>query len=213
MVEEKIRLADEDTLVLLGDYIDRGWGSKQVLDYIMKLAKKSSTVIPLMGNHEFMLLNSMDNPDAFRLWQLNGSAATLLSFGVPEKRLDYASSVSHIPMEYIEFLRGLKYVHATHDCLFVHAGIDPDVPDPMDDPGTMLWTRKENYDEKLMKGKKVIHGHTPVSLDVIGRRIKDPGEKILNLDAGCVYQRFSGYGNLAALDLDAMELYSVPCCD
>ena len=86
LVTEKLRLTKEDTLFLLGDYIDRGPDSKSVLDFIIELQRESYTVKPIMGNHEYMLLQSLDNETEFFNWMKNGSAQTLMSFGVPEEK-------------------------------------------------------------------------------------------------------------------------------
>jgi serine/threonine protein phosphatase 1 len=207
MVMEKIRLTKDDTLFLLGDYIDRGPDSKSVLDFIMELQRESYTIRPIMGNHEYMLLKSLDEESEFITWKKNGSTQTLLSFGIPEEKLDDPASVRQIPGAYINFLSGLSFFEETDDFYFVHAGLGKGVENPKDDLETLFWSRKEHYNRSILKGRILIHGHTPVSKVSIQDRIFDDEGKILNLDGGCVYPHVEGFGNLVGLDLDSFQLF------
>ena len=208
LVEEVLQLGPADTLFLLGDTIDRGPGSKAVIDYIMELSV-SLTVRPVMGNHEFMMLRSLEDEDFFRRWIQNGCAETLISFGVDPSRINERDSVYQIPRAYFGFFRDWPLYEETDDFLFVHAGLDAFSKDPLGDLQSLLWTRKEDTPEDILKGRKLIHGHTPVALSQIQERLRDPEAKVLNLDGGCVYNKYRGLGNLVALDLDQMKLHSV----
>lgn len=77
---EEINFSKEDTLYLLGDYIDRGPDSKGVIDHIWKLQKEGYTVHCLRGNHEQMLLNEISSPNNY----FDGESETLRSFGVKQ---------------------------------------------------------------------------------------------------------------------------------
>lgn len=206
MVTEKIKLTKDDTLFLLGDYIDRGPDSKAVLDFIMELQNGSFTVKPIMGNHEYMLLQSLNDEEEFANWMKNGSAQTLMSFGVPEEKTGDPVSVHLIPELYIDFLCGLSFFEETDDFYFVHAGLGREIENPKDDLETLFWSRKEYYNKKILRNRILIHGHTPVSMISIQDRIFDGEGKILNLDGGCVYPHISGFGNLAGMNLDSFEL-------
>jgi serine/threonine protein phosphatase 1 len=208
LVEEVLQLGPTDTLFLLGDTIDRGPGSKAVIDYIMELSG-SLTLRPVMGNHEFMMLRSLEDEDFFRRWLLNGRAETLISFGIEPYKIYDQYSVSLIPEAYFDFFRGWPLYEETDDFFFVHAGLDSFSKDPLSDVQTLLLTRSEVAPEAILKGRKLIHGHTPVVLSLIRDRLRDPEAKVLNLDGGCVYNRYPGLGNLVALDLDQMKLHSV----
>jgi len=208
LVEEVLHLGPTDTLFLLGDTIDRGPGSKAVIDYLMELSV-SLTVRPVMGNHEFMMLRSLEDEDFFRRWILNGCAETLISFGVDPSRVNDRGCVSLIPGAYFDFFREWPLYEETDDFLFVHAGLDAFNKDPLGDLQSLLWTRNEDAPQDILKGRKLIHGHTPVALSIIRDRLKDPGTKVLNLDGGCVYNKYPGLGILVALDLDQMKLHSV----
>ena len=207
MVREKIRLKKDDTLFLLGDYIDRGPDSKAVLDFIMELKNESYNVKPIMGNHEYMLLKSLDDEEEFANWMKNGSAQTLMSFGVPGEKVSVPDSIRRIPDLYIDFLGGLNFYEETDDFYFVHAGLARGMENPKDDLETLFWSRKEYYNKTILRNRILIHGHTPVSMISIQDRIFDGEGKILNLDGGCVYSHISGFGNLVGMNLDSFELF------
>jgi serine/threonine protein phosphatase 1 len=209
MVEEKLQLRPDDTLILLGDYIDRGPGSRRVIDHIMHLEATGYNIVPLMGNHEFMMVRAMNSTEYFRLWHVNGSAATLHNFGVPLAESEDPSAVKAIPIGYIDYLKELKPCLITEDYFFVHAGVGNYSADPAEDLNTLLFTRDETYFPEKMAGRTVVHGHTPLSLEEIIRRVKDPACKVLNIDGGCVYSHRPGLGNLVALDLDSREIFSL----
>ena len=76
LVNNKIQLKKSDKLILLGDYIDRGDKSKEVVEYIIDLQKKGFNILPLMGNHEAMLLDAYDNEKNTLKWIQNGGSET-----------------------------------------------------------------------------------------------------------------------------------------
>jgi serine/threonine protein phosphatase 1 len=207
LVEEELHMKPGDTLFLLGDTIDRGTGSKEVIDYIRELAA-IMTVKPIMGNHEYMMLRSLEDEDYFHIWTLNGCAKTLISFGVSRFMANKRESVFQIPNEYIDFIQTWPLYEETEDFIFVHAGLDPHAKDPLSDIHSLLYRREEDYPEDIVGERRLIHGHTPVPLSSIIERLKTPGVKVLNLDGGCVYTNYPGLGVLVALDLDQMTLYS-----
>jgi serine/threonine protein phosphatase 1 len=208
LVEEDLHLKSNDTLFLLGDTIDRGTGSKAVIDYIRELSGNIN-VRPIIGNHEYMMLGSLKEEDFFYRWTLNGCAQTLLSFGADRSMVNNRSSVFQIPKSYFEFIKTWPLYEETEDFLFVHAGLDIYSKDPLANVESMLWTRNEDISDEILKGRKLIHGHTPVSLFSIQERLRDPETKVINLDGGCVYKNYPGLGYLVALDLDLMELHFV----
>jgi serine/threonine protein phosphatase 1 len=213
LVEDQLQPTGKDTLFFLGDYIDRGPDSKAVLDYLVQLQGSGITAITLMGNHEFMLLESLENDEYFELWKLNGSDATLQSFGIEPEIMDTRQCMRKIPPEYINFLKGLSYYAETEGFFIVHAGLGKRGDKPLEDTDTLFWTRAETYNREILKGRKLVHGHTPMSLESIKDRIYDPEERFINLDGGCVYSRTTGLGNLAGLELDSMTLFVQPNID
>ena len=206
IIEKKLRLRKEDYLYLLGDYIDRGPDSKGVLDYIMELLSSGYHLFPLMGNHEFMMIRSYSDREYYRLWVCNGCEATLRSFGIDPGKYPEGEAVKFIPEKYHEFVSRLPYYIATDDYFLVHAGTGMK-KNPAGDAETLLWTRDENYNSGYLKGKRVIHGHTPVMAEEIKHRLSDPEEMIYNLDGGCVYKSRPHLGKLVAMDLNSKKLF------
>lgn len=196
LLTDVIRLEKRDELYLLGDYIDRGPRSKEVLDIIMKLKEEGYAVRPLRGNHEEMLLGASGDWSLFRLWVMNGGNATLDSFG--------AKSSTDIPAPYRRFIEALPYVIVLDDYVLVHASLNFQNPDPLADTMTMLWSRSTDIRKDLIGGRKVIGGHTPQKLDAIRKTLTT--DRIM-LDNGCVYTERKGMGRLVALELNSMTLY------
>ncbi len=175
---------DPERITFLGDYIDRGPHSRQVVDRIMELDVPASV---LMGNHELMLLSAYeDSPSVFNpmeLWYRNGGEATLQSFGFS----GFFSFQSLMEEHYLDFFRNLRMsdvaeVGAGKRILATHAGISPAIPvadqlllkdfqdlqqymtdRQLDMEDSFLWARESFFTgpEKLWKGYMVVHGHTP----------------------------------------------------
>ncbi len=196
MLEHGIHLERSDDLYLLGDMIDRGPRSNEVLDTIIRLRSEGYGVHPLRGNHEEMLLQSCHERTYFRLWMVNGGRATLDSFGVEDG--------CDIPRLYRQFLAELPYFIELADFVLVHGSLNFQVRDPFADTETMLWGRDATVNTNLIAGRRLISGHTPQGYDEIARSLTT--DRIL-LDNGCVYKGETGLGNLAALELNSMTLY------
>jgi serine/threonine protein phosphatase 1 len=200
LVEKVIGLSKSDKLFLLGDYIDRGPDSKEVLDYIRMMSENGYQVFPIKGNHEEMLIRAYESERFLDLWLLNGGGNTLESF--------HASSIDDIPPEYISFLKSLPYYYTSDHFIMVHAGINFDIRNPMEDTESMMWLRNFEVDLKKTGGRGVIHGHTPVSLIRIQESILNFGVKHkINIDNGCVFGQNDFYGNLCALQLENLKIY------
>ncbi|HEY4788168.1 MAG TPA: metallophosphoesterase family protein [Bacteroidales bacterium] len=199
LIEHKIGLTKNDRLVLLGDYIDRGKQSKEVVDFIIDLQQKGFDIVPLMGNHEAMLLVVLENENYLPLWIQNGGNETLLCFGL--------HSLKNLDPKYVAFFKGLRLFYSYHNLLFVHAGFNDACDNPFEDEYQMLWTRNEVYTHPLLKGKTIIHGHTPITIAQCQQLIA-LRKQIINIDTGCVYP-YKGYGCLTALEPDSYTLFSV----
>jgi serine/threonine protein phosphatase 1 len=195
-----INLRKSDRLILLGDYIDRGEKSKEVIDFIIDLVMKGFDITPLMGNHETMLIDSYKNPEMLPLWYMNSGISTLNSFEVRDIR--------DIDKQYIEFLSNLRYFETSGSFIFVHAGFNDFVPDPFSDINGMIWESRMQYDNPVFKGKTIIHGHRPKTIEYVKRQISEKSN-VIPIDTGCVYENEHGYGNLSALELNTMSLIFV----
>jgi len=195
---EELRVSRQDEIYCVGDYIDRGSGSKSVIDLILELRAHGYTIHTLRGNHEQLLLDSVKGEQHFRNWMMNGGNTTLQSF--------YASSVNGLDPVYLDFFKNTQYFIETDTCIFVHAGLNFSLPDPFLDTQAMLWIRGFSYDREKLHGKILIHGHTPVPLSFI---LSQVNSDVINIDAGCVYNYREGFGNLVALDVNERKIISV----
>lgn len=180
-----------DTLITLGDYIDRGPDSRGVIDTLLRLVNDCQ-LIPLFGNHEEMLLAAMKGKSALRKWLTCGGVETLQSYGW--RKGTYKSALADwIPIEHQRFLTACRSYHETETHIFVHAGLEPDLPLEDQPEAVMRWrvtdamTATRHY-----SGKTVIVGHTPQK----SGEILDLGF-LINLDTDCVR---GGY--LTALDIE-----------
>jgi serine/threonine protein phosphatase 1 len=200
LIEHKIEIEKSDRLVFLGDYIDRGNQSREVIDYIIELQKKDFDIITLIGNHESMLLNALDNDEFLSEWIYNGGSATLMSFGI--------NSLRQLDQLYIDFFKGLQFYYPINNFLFVHAGFNDKISNPFEDKYHMIWSRREEYVNPVLRDKIIIHGHTPVTELSCKQDIQN-NNQVINIDTGCVYADIEGYGRLSAFELYSGELISV----
>ena len=200
LVEHKIMIRKSDKLVFLGDYIDRGNQSRKVIDYIIGLKDKDFDITTLIGNHESMLLEALLNEDFLPEWIRNGGSATLKSFGI--------KSIKQLGQSYIAFFKALQYYCLIDNFLFVHAGFNDNISNPLEDKYHMIWSRREEYTNPVLKNKIIIHGHTPVPEQICRQEIQDKN-RVINIDTGCVYGDIEGYGRLSAYNPYSGELLSV----
>lgn len=199
LVEQNMKLTTEDELYLLGDYVDRGPDSKGVIDYIFELRSSGFSVYCIKGNHEELMLQSEKSANDRQRWLINGGRETLKSFGV--------DSISEIDEKYIQFLESLDYYLEIDNFLLVHGGFNFKVEDPFKDFQSMMWIRYFEVDDKILKGRIILHGHTPMELEEIRWQNSSQGAKTLCLDAGCVYNKRWGMGHLCGVELKSRELY------
>jgi len=133
---------NRDTLVFVGDYIDRGPDSKGVLDFILELKKDLKNVVCLRGNHEEMFLDFTLEHKNGPLFLLNGGRDTLSSYGL--KKSGDGMAVN-LPDRHLQFLQTLPLYFETADFLFVHAGLRPGLSLEQQDPHDLLWIRHEFF--------------------------------------------------------------------
>lgn len=201
---EQSSFSSQDTLYLLGDYVDRGPDSRGVIDQIIALLEGGYDVRPLKGNHEALMLNAYHQPEhgMAQWWSDAWAAETMRSFG--------ASILHGIPDRYWNFLDSLQRVIEAEDFIFVHGSLDPSKADPVveTDPYTMLWGDSWHIDG--IKGKTLVSGHVICPLHVIYSSI--PTRHIL-LDNGCYHTDSEHCGNLVMLNLNTKELIHQPLID
>jgi len=157
-------------LVYLGDYVDRGPASKEVVDILLDEPLDGFERHFLKGNHEAFLLDFLDDVEAGPGWLFNGGISTLRSYGVTVDQ-DFAMTVpaladlqerfaAALPDAHRAFYEGLERSHVEGDYLFVHAGIRPGVPLADQEEEDLLWIRDEFLASPADHGKVVVHGHT-----------------------------------------------------
>ncbi|GAL01159.1 serine/threonine protein phosphatase [Nonlabens ulvanivorans] len=180
-----VRLKKTDRLIILGDMIDRGSESKEVLDTIFLLLENNFEVISILGNHEDLLLKSLDDFNTEISWLKNGGIKTLESFSTTE--------ISRIPDKYIDYLASLKSHFILDDFIFVHAGINMLAEQPLNDRDALLWLRdwEKYYDSNWLKSRMVIHGHTPISMDCIMEQF-EKSSKVICIDNGSFMDKKGG---------------------
>lgn len=165
----------QDRLVFLGDYIDRGPDSFEVVEHLIALGRRQPDVVFLKGNHEAMLLEYLDGRD--RLTYLyNGGRQTLESY------LRHASTAagSPVPHEHRRFFDSLRLFYETEDYLFVHAGMRHGLPLERQRAEDLLWIREEFLSERRSFGKRVVFGHTPFEEPLVE-------DNKIGIDTGAVY--------------------------
>jgi len=206
MVEDLLRLEPDDTLFLLGDFIDRGPDSKGVLDYLLQLIRdRAYDIRPLMGNHEELCLKAAGGDSFARsIWYDNGGWGTLKGFGVDRPE--------DIPKIYLDFMAAMPPVLVEPDYVFVHAGLDFTTIDPIRDSSSqvMLWSRSERVQPKNISGRTLLCGHTKTPFFAIRESL---ARTVICLDNGCYDKGHIGYGSLVALNLDTRELLVKENCD
>lgn len=158
--------------VFLGDYIDRGPHSREVLDLLIA-RERAGRAVCLLGNHEDMLLKALENPQLMPDWLATGGRETLISYGVapsPVKSVFalHAELAEALPDEHRAFLRRLSPSFELGDYFFAHAGIDPDFPFDQQRTEDLLWIRNRFLDHRGPLSKVVVHGHTPATRPEIG---------------------------------------------
>lgn len=180
---QEIRPTSRDELIFLGDYIDRGPDSRDVIEQVIRLQMRSH-VVPLRGNHELMLLSvAMCNSDP-EVWIRCGGHATIASYG---------GAISKIPERHLSFMLSLKSHYETDSEIFVHAMYDPLKSIVLQDDALTYWTHlPDPLPPPHESGKRVYLGHTP-----------QPGGEVLALPhLVCLDTYCFGGGFLTAMNLD-----------
>ena len=189
----------ESEIVLLGDLVDRGPDSANVIELAHKWTEMRRVHV-LCGNHEEMFLNSFDDTDTLRHFLRHGGRETLLSYGMDRKSFAKAS-LSEIqkmleeivPKKHRDFIAGFEDMVQLGDYLFVHAGIEPEVPLAEQKQRTMRWIREPFLSYEKSHGLVVVHGHT------ITDEVVDAGNRI-GIDTGAYAS-----GRLTALVLEGKK--------
>lgn len=206
LITEKVRPTSSDTLIFLGDLIDRGPKSKDVLDFIFNLENTKNNVIRILGNHEEYLIKTWERRQKKHLFADNvekqwfnvGAAATLRSFDT--------KNVRDIPACYITKIKEARKLFITNDFVFVHAGLDFTQDDPLLAEDMMTTIRDFSVQREKIGGRRVIHGHMPVNLELIRLSIDNQNFGFIDIDNGVNFDK-DGFGNLVAYDTTNNEIF------
>jgi serine/threonine protein phosphatase 1 len=187
-------------LVFLGDYVDRGFQSRQVIDLILSERLTRFEVQCIKGNHEAAMLTFLRDPQFGPRWASYGGRETLVSYGVRPPRnvtkLDeweaaHQEFVRVLPAAHETFLQRLPTSLRVGPYGFVHAGVKPGVPFEDQTEADLLWIREEFLRSSQPNDLVIVHGHTPVD-----RPHRD--DRRINVDTGAYFS-----GRLTAVRLEA----------
>lgn len=209
-LERLVPLGRGETLVTLGDYVDRGPQSREVLDWLIGYRSRGGQLVSLLGNHELMMLRARRGVLARNRWLANGGLETLRSYasaGAPPdsqiqedqgqiSRSLRAFSLEEIPEAHWSFLASCAPYHETDSHLFVHANLDPDQPMAEQTEENLFWQRLGNP-KPHVSGKHMICGHTPQS----------DGEPRALPHATCIDTMAYAGGWLTALDVETGQCW------
>lgn len=206
-VDELRRLVDGlslvagDRVVFLGDYIDRGPASKEVVSFLISLQKKLTRVdfVFLKGNHEDMMLSYLGLDGAHGdMFIVNGGKATLLSYGLTEGKFTAPDALQAMPAEHLQFYKDLQRSYLMDSFLCVHAGIDPQKSLADQSNEDFFWIRSKFIYNSHNLPYTILFGHTPQQKVLYNLPYK------VGLDTGLVY------GNmLTCLELDEKVLFQI----
>jgi serine/threonine protein phosphatase 1 len=189
IVADASRLPGRKLIVMLGDFIDRGPSSARVISRLMAPPPPNFDRVCLTGNHELAMLSYIDDDISLSQWFAMGADVTLHSYGLDaahlarqypsQKKLDEFIR-SSLPASHVTFMRELPILLDTPNALFVHAGIDPEVPIAEQVDEDLVFIRSRFLDSVQPLPKLVVHGHTPI------KEVKARGLR-LNLDTGAFH--------------------------
>jgi serine/threonine protein phosphatase 1 len=191
----------ETHVIMLGDLIDRGPQSREVIDFFLHKRPDFARFHFIMGNHEEMLLRVADDPNGRGLdnFLRCGGREMLESYDVPQRMLDLpdhypvGALIDYIPTEHLAFLWAGHHGMQFGDYLFVHAGIRPGIPVDEQSASDLRWIRKEFLSSEEDHGLTVVHGHTIT-------REPDVRKNRIGIDTGAYRS-----GVLTALGLEGTE--------
>lgn len=180
--------ARECVEIYLGDYIDRGPQSREVIEWLISAKPVAERRICLMGNHEDMFLGALADPGTMPHWLANGGAETILSYKPMPRRIlagmnlrqVHAEIVRTLPESHRRFLGSLLRIAEFGGYVFVHAGLRPGRAPDDQDAEDLVWIREPFLSSAYDFGRIVVHGHTP------GETPQIEANRI-NIDTGAVF--------------------------
>ena len=185
---DAIQPAKSDRIITLGDYVDRGPGTPQVVDRLLKL-RNECQFVPLMGNHEIMLISALEDVTHLKFWLGSGGQRTVDAYG---------GDVHEIPDAHLEFLNNCLPYFEGDDFFCVHANYTPTLPLDKQPDYALYWEHLDTFfPSPHISGKTAVVGHTPQRHGQILQT-----EHLICLDTYCY-----GGGRLSAIELTSGALW------
>lgn len=176
-IREDAAIHGERALVVtLGDYVDRGRRSRDVIEHLCRSGDEGFSRVTLCGNHEEAFRRLLEDPGTFPGWLRFAGPETLSSYGVDAAYLMRHGGVAAldralrdaIPVDHRKFLQEMPSMLTVGDIVFVHAGLRPGVPLPEQRDSDLLWMREPFLTRGPELPLLVVHGHTPVQRPFFG---------------------------------------------
>lgn len=136
-------------IVTIGDYVDKGAHSREVIERL-RSGITGWNLVTLKGNHDAMMVQGLRDPAKLAFWMARGGDAALASYG---------GEPSAVPEAHIVWLDQLRLMHVDTHRIYVHAGVDPELPLQQQNEATLLWKRYPKTDSGGFGGRHVVHGH------------------------------------------------------
>jgi serine/threonine protein phosphatase 1 len=195
--------AADAPLIHVGDLVDRGPASAEVVGCLMDLSRSDPRVVVLKGNHDAMFLDFLSTrpgrwSESRYLHANVGGRETLRSYGLRSTgaaRALHDKAVEAVPPDHRAFLDALPLSHGSGDCFFVHAGIQPGVPLADQTPADLMWIRDDFLFDTRDHGPLIVHGHTPVPA------VEHHGNR-LAIDTGAAWE-----GPVSAVAIEGREAW------
>lgn len=170
-----------DTVVMLGDLVDRGPNSADVLDQVWRLSTRCQLIV-IRGNHEEMMLSALDG-DGWFMWMQCGGEEALESYG---------GNPDNIPDHHRELLESTIDYWETQSTIFVHANLEAGVPLEDQHSVCLRWTHLSGHEQPYARARRVICGHTP----------QESGQPLVLPGWVCIDTNCQRGGWLTALDVE-----------
>jgi serine/threonine protein phosphatase 1 len=198
---EAIEPREDDVIVTLGDYVNRGPDTRGVLKRLIAL-ERQCTLVPVLGNHDQMLLQLLTGPRAGQSravasWLRMGGEATLASYGAAPDQITGAD-LARIPAADREFLERCRPFYESETHIFIHANYDPALPMDKQPRDLLRWeSLRDRVPGQHVSGKRVIAGHSSQK----SGEIFDAGHLV------CIDTYCYGGGWLTALDVQTGQVW------
>jgi serine/threonine protein phosphatase 1 len=195
---ERIGFGRHDSIFLLGDLVGKGPDSAALLDFVMRLQARGYRLHALRGNYEQWLLDAPQASGSARGQWAQRQCLSLLQG-------------PRLSDSYQKWLQALPHCFVLPDYYLVHAGLNFNARNPLDDTDSMLHIREMCVNEAWLRQRRLVHGH---SASPIGMLQEDIAHRhpVLGIHSGCLHQG-QGLGHLACLDLNTLEVVAQPCLE